>query len=225
MVTSQEIIERSFYHAMLSYTLQLGLTLDPNKYEKSEMSMRQYDIDKKQIQKTKGRFITVLGSGNNQSKGMKDLYPIISVEPQGFIPGNVGINKFHLEKAENSFVVSETPFEAIDQYIDIRLSSKNMADARLLNLIMNYAIPQRGYLKPYLYDKAPFSGNIFILASNFYNEPNEDRGIIEKVYTWEVQDTLLTPPKETGSETPIIDIEVDLLNGQSELPIGNLHIV
>lgn len=36
MVTSQEIIERSFYMALMENTLRLGLTVDPNLYEKTK---------------------------------------------------------------------------------------------------------------------------------------------------------------------------------------------
>ena len=223
MITSQTIIERSFYQALLEYTLNLGYTLDPSLYEKTIESSNQYAKDRDKIIKEKGRFITIYGVGNNQSKGMKETFPRIVVEAQGFLPGNIGLNKQHLEKRDGTYIVSETPFEAIDQYIDIRLVTKNIADQRVLNLIMSSAISQRGYLKPYIYEKAPFDGNIFIVARNFYDASNDERGSIEKVYTWEVQDTLLAPPVEVGSETPIKEINVDIENGDSFT--DSIHIV
>lgn len=224
MVTSQEIIEKSFYMALLEYTLKLGLTLDPRLYDKTIPSAERYEMDRKQIIQEKGKFITIFGAGNNQSKGMKDLFPTIVIEPKGFVPGGVGLNKYHLDKVGSTYKVSETPFESIDQYIDVHLVSKYIDDQRLLNQIMNTVLPQRGYLKPYLYDKAPFSGNIFIISSNFYDATNDERGIIEKVYTWEVQDTLLAPPQEIGSETPINTIEVDIQKDKGS-SFGDLHIV
>lgn len=226
MVTSQQIIERSFYSALLYRTKQMGLTLDPLDYNKSKESIAQYNLDVANIKKTKNKFIQIFGVGNNQSKGMKESFPRIVVEAEGFAPGGVGLNRYHLERVSNKFVVSETPFEAIDQYINVRLLTTNVEDQRLLNLIMNSAIPQRGYLKPYIYDNAPFDGNIFVIAANFYDNSNLERGIIEKVYTWEVQDTLLAAPVEVGEEIPITEIDVDILNrGDANPKKGKLHIV
>ena len=72
---------------------------------------------------------------------------------------------------------------------------------------------------------APFDGNIFVIASNFYDNSNDERGIIEKVYTWEIQDTLLQPPVEVGSETPINEINIDIFNKDTEQPLkDNIHI-
>lgn len=226
MVTSQEIIERSFYMALMENTLRLGLTVDPNLYEKTKESMALYQQAVEEVKKNKSKFIQIFGVGNSQSKGMKESFPRIVVESEGFAPGGIGLNRFHREKQGNKgYVVSETPFEAIDQYINVRLVSKNSEDQRLLNLIMNSSIPQRGYLKPYIYERAPFDGNIFVIASNFYDNSNDERGIIEKVYTWEIQDTLLQPPVEVGSETPINEINIGIFNKDTEQPLkDNIHI-
>lgn len=188
--------------------------------------MALYQQAVEEVKKSKNKFIQIFGVGNSQSKGMKEIFPRIVVESEGFAPGGIGLNRFHREKQGNKgYVVSETPFEAIDQYINVRLVSKNSEDQRLLNLIMNSSIPQRGYLKPYIYENAPFDGNIFVIASNFYDNSNDERGIIEKVYTWEIQDTLLQPPVEVGSETPINEINVDILNKDTEQPLkDNIHI-
>lgn len=130
-------------------TLRLGLTVDPNLYEKTKESMALYQQAVEEVKKNKNKFIQIFGVGNSQSKGMKEIFPRIVVESEGFAPGGIGLNRFHREKQGNKgYVVSETPFEAIDQYINVRLVSKNSEDQRLLNLIMNSSIPQRGYLNP-----------------------------------------------------------------------------
>lgn len=209
MVDSQEIIERSFYSALLDTTKRMGLTLDPSEYPKAEV--KKYEQDIKKIKEEKGFYIKIFGVGSNQSKGMKED-PRIVITSQGFMPGNVGLNKLHMERVNTEYIVSETPFEAIDQYIDVRLVCNNIEHARLLHQILYRSIPQRGYLKPWVYEKAPFSGNIFVVATNFYDDPNTEHGLIEKVYTWEVQDTLIAPPVPVDILTPIKEIDVDIVN-------------
>ena len=51
MVTSQEIIERSFYMALMENALRLGLTVDPNLYEKTKESMALYQQAVEEVKK------------------------------------------------------------------------------------------------------------------------------------------------------------------------------
>lgn len=224
MVDSQEIIERSFYSALLETTLNMGLTLDPSQYFSDKVSVDKYERDKKEILRNEGQFIEVFGASNNQSKGSKNMGNTsrIVVIPQGFIPGNVGLNKNHLEKVNQNWVVSETPFEAIDQLMEVRLVATNIQTLRILYKIMYAALPQRGYLKPYVFDKHPFDGNIFIVASNFYDDSSDSNGLLEKVYVWEVHDTLLDIPRKNGILEPIKEINVDIL-GQGNTQ-DKLHV-
>ena len=53
MVTSQEIIERSFYMALMENALRLGLTVDPNLYEKTKESMALYQQAVEEVKKNK----------------------------------------------------------------------------------------------------------------------------------------------------------------------------
>ena len=73
MVTSQEIIERSFYMALMENTLRLGLTVDPNRYEKTKESMALYQQAVEEVKKNKNKFIQIFGVGNSQSKGERKL--------------------------------------------------------------------------------------------------------------------------------------------------------
>ena len=82
MVTSQEIIERSFYMAIMGNTLRLGLTVDPNLYEKTKESMALYQQAVEEVKKNKNKFIQIFGVGNSQSKGMKESFPRIVVESE-----------------------------------------------------------------------------------------------------------------------------------------------
>lgn len=211
MISSQEIIERSVYGALLNTMVSLGYSLDPlNYYPVTEDNKQKFNSDKEAIKTNKGFFIDLFGVGNNQSRGIKNC-PRITIEAKGFMPGDMGLPKQIMEKVEDSYFVSEFPFEAIDQYIDIHLVANNQVEMRLLHTILFSSVPQRGYIKPYNLEEVPFDGNIFIEISNFYDLPDNDKGIMEKVYEFNIKDSILEDQiKEI--EDPISPIHtIDLL--------------
>lgn len=213
MVDSQEIIERSFYYSLLGVSVKMGLSLDPREYPETRDGGKQFSEDKRLIQENKGLYIEIIGAGNNQEKAMK-TGPKIVINPQTYIPGDVGLNRRMWERVENNYIVSEVPFESSDLFIDVHLVSVNANENRLLHNVMFTSLPQRGYLKPYTYNQPPFDGNIFLIYSNSYDASSLDKGIIEKVYTYEVKDTLLLPPREIEEGPGIIQIDVDITNNK-----------
>jgi len=220
MVNTQEIIERSIYSALLSIAINQGYSLDPANYlPATPQSAITFESDKKALLDSGKSFVGIYGAGNNQSRGIKEC-PRITLEPQGFFPGDIGFPKQQVDKSEDgSFLVSESNYtESVDQLVNIHLTANNISDMRLLHNILNSSIPQRGYIKPYIYDLKPFDGNIYIQLSNFFSLPDTDKGIMEKVYQFMVKDTILNelfiPTGEIIS--PIKDIslllsEIELL--------------
>ena len=188
MVNSQEIIERSIYMALLRVTIELGYGLDPNNYlPVSVENSEKFQQDLKNLNK----YIPIIGTGNATSKDQK-ITPRIVLNARGFYPGNIGLPKELIEKAEGiGFTASEEPYETLDQYIDVHLVASNQDDLRLLHQIMFWALPQRGYIKPYTAEKFLPSGNIFIEVGNFFDYPNVNLGLLEKVYEYRIYDTLI----------------------------------
>lgn len=203
MVNSQEVIERSIYSAILNTSVALGYSINPEEYlPVSEANSRKYAEAKKNLKK----FVGIFGTGNNQSKDMK-VTPRIVVNARGFYPGNIGLPKQLISKGEGiGYTATEVPYSTIDQYIDIHLVANNQEDLRLLHQITFYSIPQRGYLKPYDQDKFLFSGNIFLELVNFFDTPNLEVGIMEKIYQFVVEDTLAYENTEPLDWVPITDI-------------------
>lgn len=203
MVNSQEVIERSIYSAILNTSVALGYSINPEEYlPVSEANSRKYAEAKKNLKK----FVGIFGTGNNQSKDMK-VTPRIVVNARGFYPGNIGLPKQLISKEEGiGYTATEVPYSTIDQYIDIHLVANNQEDLRLLHQITFYSIPQRGYLKPYNQDKFLFSGNIFLELVNFFDTPNLEVGIMEKIYQFVVEDTLAYENTEPLDWVPITDI-------------------
>ena len=223
MVNSQEIIERSIYSALLSIAVAYNYSLDPVNYLPATVDTKaQYNLDKKTLIGTGNPYIGIYGAGNNQSRGMKEV-PRITIEPQGFFPGDIGFPKQSLDKSEDgtAYLLSESSqTETIHQVIDIHLVSNNISDMRVMHNILNSALPTKGYIKPYTFDVAPPDGNIFLELSNFFNQPDTDKGIIEKVYQFTVKDTLLSELfNVVDTITPISDISV-LIDNMKALHIN-----
>ena len=188
MVNSQEIIERSIYMALLRVTIELGYGLDPNNYlPVSIENSEKFQQDLKNLNK----YIPIIGTGNATSKDQK-ITPRIVLNARGFYPGNIGLPRELIEKAEGiGFTANEEPYETLDQYIDVHLVASNQDDLRLLHQIMFWSLPQRGYIKPYTAEKFLPSGNIFIEVGNFFDYPNVNLGLLEKVYEYRIYDTLI----------------------------------
>lgn len=210
MINSQEIIERSVYQALLDVTKELGYTLDPQDYLPiSNENKQRYDQDLAKIKKP----IAVFGTGNSEAKGAR-ISPRIVVNARGFYPGTVGLPKVLLEKQVGvGWTANQEPYETIDQYIDIHLVANNQEDMRLLHQILFWSIPQRGYIKPYNEENFLFSGNIFIELINFYDQPNNNVGMMEKVYEFLVLDTMVGERTNLPTDlVPIQDISVLIEN-------------
>lgn len=201
MINSQEIIERSIYCALLNTAVALKYSLNPDDFY--PISIQNQEKFKKARSNLK-KFIAIFGAGNAQSKDQKET-PRIVVNPRGFYPGSIGLPKLLIEKQEGiGFTATEEPYQSLDQFIDIHLVANNQEDLRLLHDIMFWSIPQRGYIKPYNEDKFLFSGNIFINLVNFFDMPNLEMGIMEKIYQFEIQDCLI---KEVDSDIDIVPIK------------------
>lgn len=213
MVSTQEVVERSFYSNLLAVAKALGYTLDPADYQPvNAANAARYKADMEAMEK----FVWIYGSGNNQAKDQKKT-PRLVVVPQGFYPGSVGLPKRTLDKVEEGtgFISYDEPYETLDHYVDVHVVAESAADERLLHSIMFNALPQRGYIKPYDADSFLWSGNIFLEVTNYYNRNNLDYGIIEKVYQYLVKDIPLTEREVPNDLVPITEITTILQFGEN----------
>lgn len=216
MVNLEEIIERSFYIALLHETLKRGLTINPDDYLvdglPTESTADQFEQDKKAIGK---KFIYIFGIGNNLVRGPKDC-PRITIELNAYYPGDIGTEKFSVEESEENFDVIEYDYTTKSTNLDIHLVANTQQEMRLLHDIMYRALPAKGYLKPYFNDYGAWkntpmgaTGNLYIEVGNFYDHPDLQHGLLEKVYTYEVSDGLiLEEVVSQGEIVPIKDISV-----------------
>ncbi len=231
MVNAEEIVERTFYICLLQTALKKGLTLNPEDYlPLSQENEKRFQADKDAMPK----FIPIFGIGNNQVKGAKTC-PRITIELQGFYNGDIGVNKYIIgDKLEGgNYQASEFPYETKDITLDIHLVSNTQADMRLLHNIMYEALPSRGYVRPYDNNleewedgKVAPTGNLFIEIGNYYDHPDENHGLLEKVYQYTCKDGIL-PERlaEEGELVPIQDISVLMgLTEKQESDLLNLNV-
>lgn len=218
MVKSEEIVERTFYISLLNTLLKANLTINPDDYlPLSVENERKFQQDKEGLPK----FVYLFGVGNNQVRGSK-VTPRITIELNGFFPGDIGVPRvdYNGNTLENPYQLVEYPWETKDITLDIHLVANNQADMRLLHGILFQSLPVRGYIVPYLNNdfeewqnkKIQPEGNLFIELTNYYDHPNLDHGLLEKVYTYLVKDGILEedlhPDDPDYILTPIKDISV-----------------
>lgn len=208
MVTTLEIIERSIYYSILRSAIKMGLTLNPmDYYPLTNETVQQFETDAKALRK----YVAIFGAGNSQSKGSK-VSPRIVIDSHGFYPGSIGLPKRVYEKETEGYQGYELPFETLDQYIDIRLLSGIQEDNRELHNILFHSIPRKGYIPQYPSEVEEKTGNIFIELVNFFDQPNNEYGLIEKVYQFSILDCVVKEEPLEDVGPPII--EIDLLTEQ-----------
>lgn len=218
MVNSEEIVERTFYVSLLNVMLKMGVTINPDDYlPLSPENEKKFH----EAQDALDKFIFLFGIGNNQVRGAK-VVPRITLELNGYFPGDIGSPRYEINgnTVENPYQIVEYPWEAKDISIDVHLVAQTQQDMRLLHNILYTALPAKGYLLPYFdndFDKwrntkLPPSGNLFIEISNYFDHPDLDHGLLEKVYTYTCKDGILPeilhPDDPDFILTPIRDISV-----------------
>lgn len=217
MVSTQEIIERSFYMRLLSVALKNNLTLDPANYlPATRQSLARFEADKKAMEK----FIYIFGTGNNQVKGPKEV-PRIVLNLQSYYPGHIGVERYMIddEDKENP-QVWETSYTSRDLSIDVHLVANNQDDLRLLHNIMYKALPSVGYIAPYISGttqeymatKISSTNNIFIEVGNYYDHQDLDHGLLEKVYQYTATDGILPVDGSGIDVVPIKTIDLIISN-------------
>lgn len=235
MVQSEEIVERSFYISLLNTLLQAKLTIDPDQYLPLSLeNEKRFKADQSALPK----FVYLFGVGNNQVRGAK-ICPRITIELNGYFPGDIGVPRVEVNgnTVENPYQIVEYPWETKDITLDVHLVANTQQDMRLLHNILFQSLPPRGYLVPYLDNdfeawkkkKVGPDGNLFIELTNYYDHPDLDHGMLEKVYTYLVKDGILEqdshPDDPDYTLTPIKDISV-LLGPEesSETNYAHIHV-
>lgn len=186
----QERVERSIYEAIRKALVLEGYLPDITNFSENTQGQSDWDEALKQVANAREFAAELYSVGSAFSKELKKT-PRIAMVNRRIMPGEIGapITPSIIQDPNNpnQFIKVVNPLESANLHIDIHLASSSSAQDRVLNAIMARVIGQKNYLKFYDNPKEVF----FIRQFNYYDLPDAQEGIQEKVYSYEVMDIFL----------------------------------
>lgn len=183
----QEIIERSIFEIIRLEIVDKGYLpdiADTGTYPDTDSGHAQWETDINAIVASKGFAIELFGAGNSQAKGTKKV-PRMVIESGNFLPGALGGDpRRYFSDQGGDYQALVTPLQTVDFYLNFCLVSNTAAQSRILNAILALTIKRRGYIPWYSDGVKTF----FARYLNYYDRNDEDKGIIEHVYAYEIPD-------------------------------------
>lgn len=148
-----------------------------------------YKAQTKTIKDTKGFAIELYGVGSSQAKGEKEV-PRIVIVSRNMVSGEVGLLNIPYNTqdilAPDKLVEVVGPSELSTLKFDVHLISNNAQQDRVLTAILSRALGQRKNLL-----LLPSKEDYFLVQQNsFYDLPDVNQGIIERIYTYDIPDVL-----------------------------------
>jgi hypothetical protein len=194
----QEVIERSLFESIRQEVVDKGYLPDISDtvtYPDTAVGWAQWESDIENIVSSMGFSIEVYSVGSNENKGIKKV-PRIVIESGNFLPGALGGDpRRFFEDVTSHWDAKVTPPQTTDFYINFCIVGNTAAQIRVLNAIMSLAIPRRGYI-PWYNDSTK---SFFARFLNYYDRTDEDEGIIEHVYAYEIPDAWDSDDSEFNS--------------------------
>lgn len=183
----QEIIERSLFETIRKEIVDKGYLPDisnPILYPDNQTGWDQWKSDISGIVSSLGFAIELFSVGSNEHKGVKKV-PRIVLEAGNFLPGALGGDpRRYFVDAGTTYNAKITPPQTVDFYINFCIVGDTAQQVRIMNAILALSIPRRGYI-PWYNDSTK---TFFARFLNYYDRTDEDEGIIEHVYAYEIPD-------------------------------------
>jgi len=184
----QEIIERSLFETIRQEIVDKGYlpdVSDTGTYPDNQTGWDQWKSDINAIVSSLGFAVELFSVGSNEAKGIKKV-PRIVLEAGNFLPGALGGDprRYFVDAGVGGWDAKITPPQTTDFYINFCIVGNTAAQARILNSILALSVPRRGYI-PWYNDSTK---SFFARFLNYYDRTNEDEGIIEHVYAYEIPD-------------------------------------
>jgi len=212
----EDQVDFAFFKAIMDLCVALGYTaneMDDTLYPDTDDGYKKLKADIQTIRSTKGFAIGVFGVGNTDDKGY-EKYPRIVIASRAFLAGDVGNNPdpvYTKNPQTNTFDVDTLPPRTSDYYLNIHVISGSASQKNLLNGIIANALPKRGYIE---LPDVP-GRNIFIHEINTTTPEDPERGIMERIYSYEIKDLWESTPVRKPEAVPPIN-EVDVLGDNFE---------
>lgn len=180
----QTIIERSIFERIRIELVDKGYLPDVTQYTNDASGVASYEADLDNIVATKGFAIEVYNESSSFEKGLKKV-PRIVINSGNFLPGDIGgdPSRFYELGEDNRYLAKVTPPQTADFFFSIHLVSENVIQERVLNALLALSVPRRKYI-PWYNDNRRF----FVRNLNYFDLDDNDNGLIEKVFAYEVPD-------------------------------------
>ena len=197
--TVQDLIEISLFEAIRLEIVDKGYLpdiADGGTYPDDQTGWDQWETDIKAIKDgAKGFAIEIFNGGSNQAKGVKKV-PRIVLETGNFLPGALGGDpRRTFEDQGVTYKALITPPQTVDFYMNFCLVANTLEQIQILNSLLALSIPRRGYIKWYSDDTKRF----FAHYLNYYDRSDNDVGLIEHVYAYEIPDAWDMEDREVDS--------------------------
>jgi len=203
LTTIQEVIERSLFERIRQEIVDkeyLPDIADTITYTSNQAGWDLWEADIKAIAEgAKGFAIELFNGGASESRGVKKV-PRIVIDAGNFLPGALGGDpRRFFEDQGLTYKALVTPPQTVNYYVSFHLISNSIAQSRILNAILALSVLRRGYIPWY----SDASKTFFARFLNYYNQSDNNEGIIEHVYAYEVPDAW-----------DVSDIEVSSIAGE-----------
>jgi len=180
----QEIIERTLFEKIRQEVVDKGYLPDITLYTDDASGWASWETDIATIVTANGFAIEIFNGGTSESRGVKKV-PRFVMNVGSFLPGALGGDpqRFFSDQGTD-YTALVTPPQTTDFYVDVNLVAGSIAQLRIMNAILSLAIPRRGYHKFFNDPTRSF----FVRNLDYYDADNEDDGIMEKVYGYQIPD-------------------------------------
>lgn len=185
LVDIQEVIERTVFERIRQELVDKLYLPDITIYPDTPAGWDGYNVAIKAIADgALGFAIELFGAGVADFKGTKKV-PRIAINSGSFLPGALGGDpRRYFNDVGADFTALVQPPQTVDYYVDFHLVANSIKQIRILNSLLSISVPRRGYI-PFYNDA---TNSFFAREIGYYNADNEDDGIIEKVFGYEIPD-------------------------------------
>lgn len=219
----EESITRSIYEAIRLVLVEEGYTPDITALAQdgdgdvTSVAMEDYNAEIENIKADKGFAVETFSDSSQFEKGEKNI-PRITINPLRIIPGDIGAlgTQMGYVETENPDLLNRrvTDWNTSHMQYDIILTTRTAKQRRVLNAVIFKALGTRKHIPLYT-DATQY---IFIHQYNYYNLLEDDKGIKENIYSYEVRDIFMfddIDPTTTIAKIKEITVETTALESSA----------
>lgn len=191
---TQELVERTIYERIRTELVDKGylpdITLTTGQpavlvYPNTTAGKLAFEVAIKAIADSNKKFaIELFNNINSKHEGSKKA-PRIVISSDSFLGGELGGDSTRIFRTVGqTFSAYRQPPQTVNYYFNVRIVANNVVEERIATAILSLALPKKGYIP--LYNDSNY--NLFCRNLNSADISNEEVGLIEKYFAYEVPD-------------------------------------